>query len=91
MNQELLKEIAGYIKEMATTPTADEDILTVLKIANSFITEETIQNLIDAGELKLEEENSQAESLGSEIIMFTKGEITKMDKTFKKHLYSTAI
>lgn len=85
MNQELLKEIAGYIKEMATTPTADEDILTVLKIANSFITEETIQNLIDAGELKLEEENSQAESLGSEIIMFTKGEITKMDKTFKKH------
>ena len=70
---------------MATTPTADEDILTVLKIANSFITEETIQNLIDAGELKLEEENSQAESLGSEIIMFTKGEITKMDKTFKKH------
>lgn len=85
MNQELLKEIAGYIKEMATTPTADEDILTVLKIANSFITEETIQNLIDAGELKLEEENSQAESLGSEIITFTKGEITKMDKTFKKH------
>ena len=55
MNQELLKEIAGYIKEMATTPTADEDILTVLKMANSFITEETIQNLIDAGELKLEE------------------------------------
>ena len=85
MNQELLKEIAGYIKEMATTPTADEDILTVLKMANSFITEETIQNLIDAGELKLEEENSQAESLGSEIITFTKGEITKMDKTFKKH------
>ena len=85
MNQELLKEIAGYIKEMATTPTADEDILTALKIANSFITEETIQNLIDAGELKLEEENSQAESLGSEIITFTKGEITKMDKTFKKH------
>lgn len=85
MNQELLKEIAGYIKEMATTPTADEDILMVLKMANSFITEETIQNLIDAGELKLEEENSQAESLGSEIITFTKGEITKMDKTFKKH------
>lgn len=85
MNQELLKEIAGYIKEMATTPTADEDILTALKIANSFITEETIQNLIDAGELKLEEENSETESLGSEIITFTKGEITKMDKTFKKH------
>ena len=85
MNQELLKEIAGYIKEMATTPTADEDILTVLKIANSFITEETIQNLIDVGELKLEEENSQTESLDSEIITFTKGEITKMDKTFKKH------
>ena len=85
MNQELLKELAKNIKEMATTPTADEDILTVLKMANSFITEETIQNLIDAGELKLEEENSQAESLGSEIITFTKGEITKMDKTFKKH------
>lgn len=85
MNQELLKELAKNIKELATTPTADEDILTVLKIANSFITEETIQNLIDAGELKLEEENSQAESLGSEIITFTKGEITKMDKTFKKH------
>ncbi len=85
MNQELLKEIAGYIKEMATTPTADEDILTALKIANSFITEETIQNLIDAGELTPQEENSQAESLGSEIITFTKGEITKMDKTFKKH------
>ncbi len=85
MNQELLKEIAGYIKEMATTPTADEDILTALKMANSFITEETIQNLIDAGELKLEEENSETESLGSEIIMFTKGEITKMDKNFKKH------
>ena len=85
MNQEVLKEIAGYIKEMATTPTADEDILTALKMANSFITEETIQNLIDAGELKLEEENSETESLGSEIITFTKGEITKMDKTFKKH------
>lgn len=85
MNQELLKEIAGYIKEMATTPTADEDILTALKMANSFITEETIQNLIDAGELKLEEENSETESLSSEIITFTKGEITKMDKTFKKH------
>ena len=84
MNQELLKEIAGYIKEMATTPTADEDILTALKIANSFITEETIQNLIDAGELTVEED-SQTESLGSEIITFTKGEITKMDKTFKKH------
>ena len=83
MNQELLKEIAGYIKEMATTPTADEDILTALKMANSFITEETIQNLIDAGELTVED--SQAESLGSEIITFTKGEITKMDKTFKKH------
>ena len=85
MNQELLKELAKNIKELATTPTADEDILTVLTIANSFITEETIQNLIDAGELKLEEENSQAESLGSEIITFAKGEITKMDKTFKKH------
>ena len=85
MNQELLKELAKNIKEMATTPAADEDILMVLKMANSFITEETIQNLIDAGELKLEEENSQAESLGSEIITFTKGEITKMDKTFKKH------
>ena len=84
MNQELLKEIAGYIKEMATTPTADEDILTVLKMANSFITEETIQNLIDAGELTVEED-SQTESLGSGIIIFTKGEITKMDKTFKKH------
>lgn len=84
MNQELLKEIAGYIKEMATTPTADEDILTVLKMANSFITEETIQNLIDAGELTVEED-SETESLGSEIITFTKGEITKMDKTFKKH------
>ena len=84
MNQELLKEIAGYIKEMATTPTADEDILTALKMANSFITEETIQNLIDAGELTVEED-SQTESLGSEIITFTKGEITKMDKTFKKH------
>ena len=70
---------------MATTPTADEDILTALKIANSFITEETIQNLIDAGELKPQEENSQTENLGSEIITFTKGEITKMDKTFKKH------
>lgn len=85
MNQELLKELAKNIKELATTPTADEGILTVLKIANSYITEETIQNLIDAGELKLEEENSQAESLGSKIITFTKGEITKMDKTFKKH------
>ena len=84
MNQVLLKEIAGYIKEMATTPTADEDILTVLKMANSFITEETIQNLIDAGELTVEED-SQTESLGSGIIIFTKGEITKMDKTFKKH------
>ena len=84
MNQELLKEIAGYIKEMATTPTADEDILTALKMANSFITEETIQNLIDAGELTVEED-SETESLGSEIITFTKGEITKMDKTFKKH------
>ena len=84
MNQELLKEIAGYIKEMATTPTADEDILTALKIANSFITEETIQNLIDAGELTVEED-SETESLGSEIITFTKGEITKMEKTFKKH------
>ena len=84
MNQELLKEIAGYIKEMATTPTADEDILTALKIANSFISEETIQNLIDAGELTVEED-SETESLGSEIITFTKGEITKMDKTFKKH------
>ena len=83
MNQELLKEIAGYIKEMATTPTADKDILTVPTMANTFITEETIQNLIDAGELKLEEENS--ETLGSEIITFTKGEISTMDKTFKKH------
>ena len=84
MNQELLEELAKNIKEMATTPTADEDILTVLKIANSFITEETIQNLIDAGELTVEED-SETESLGSEIITFTKGEITKMDKTFKKH------
>lgn len=85
MNQELLKELAKNIKELATTPTADKDILTILTMANSFITEETIQNLIDAGELKPQEENSQTESLGSEIITFTKGEISTMDKTFKKH------
>ena len=95
--QEKQRNLTELLKLLATTPSGDKYMQFVLQLAEASITAETLQNLIRSGNVNTPPayngdvdttENSPCiidESAESNIITFTKNEVKRMDKTFKKY------
>ena len=94
--QEKQQNLTELLKLLATTPSGDKYMQFVLQLAEESVTVETLQNLIRSGNVApssySEEggttENSSCimdENAESNTITFTKNEVKRMDKTFKKH------
>ncbi len=95
MNYKELQKLNEVIETLKATPNADENISFVLDLANSSIQSKALENLVNTGTLVPqttkrytgEEYNheNQDVSLSSNTIKFTKKEVAKMERTFKKH------
>ena len=95
--QEKQRNLTELLQFLATTPNGDKYMQFVLQLAEESITIETLQNHIRSGNVNITPtyngdidttENSPCiidESAESNIITFTKNEVKRMDKTFKKH------
>ena len=94
--QEKQRNLTELLQFLATTPNADKHMQFVLQLAEESVTIETLQNLIRSGNVAPSSynedggttENSQdiiGENAQSNTITFTKNEVKRMDKTFKKH------
>ena len=94
--QEKQRNLTELLQFLATTPSGDKYMQFVLQLAEESVTVETLQNLIRSGNVApssySEEggttENSSCimdENAQSNTITFTKNEVKRMDKTFKKH------
>ena len=83
MNYKQLQKLNEIIETLKATPNSDENIQFVLDLADKSVQIETLETLIR----KDEEKNliSKNKSIKSDIIQFTKGEVSDMDKTFKKY------
>jgi len=81
MNQRELEQITQWIKEATTKPNADENIQLILKLASNSITQDKVENLVKPT-------NPDTKSF---IIHFTKKEIAKMSKTFKKEFIANGL
>ena len=90
------QNLTELLKLLATTPSGDKYMQFVLQLAESSVTAETLQNLIRSGNVAPSSynedgdttENSSCimdENAESNTITFTKNEVKRMDKTFKKH------
>ena len=95
-HQEKQENLTQLLKLLATTPNGDKYMQFVLRLAEESVTVETLQNLIRSGNVAPSSynedggttENSQDimdENAQSNTITFTKNEVKRMDKTFKKH------
>ena len=83
MNYRDLQKLNEIIENLKSLPNSDENIQFVLDLADKSVQIETLENLIRKDENKnLISENG---SIKSDTIQFTKGEVSDMDKTFKKH------
>ena len=83
MNYKQLQRLNEIIEVLKANPNSDENIQFVLDLADKSVKIETLETLIRKDENKnLISEN---ESIKSDTIQFTKGEVSDMDKTFKKH------
>ena len=81
MNYKQLQKLNEIIENLKALPNSDENIQFVLDLAQQTITSETLHTLIqDKQNLKNENEDTK-----SGTIIFTKGEVSDMDKTFKRH------
>ena len=95
--QEKQRNLTELLQLLATTPSGDKYMQFVLQLAEESVTVETLQNLIRSGNVNTPPayngdidttENSPCiidESAESNIITFTKNEVKRMDKTFKKY------
>ena len=94
--QEKQRNLTELLQLLATTPNGDKYMQFVLQLAEESVTVETLQNLIRSGNVAPSSynedggttENSQDirdENAQSNTITFTKNEVKRMDKTFKKH------
>ena len=81
MNQKELEQITQWIKEATTKPNADENIQLILKLASNSITQDKVENLVKPT-------NPDTKSF---ITHFTKKEIAKMSKTFKKEFIANGL
>ena len=90
------QNLTELLKLLATTPNGDKYMQFVLQLAESSVTAETLQNLIRSGNVAPSSYNEDGdttenspciidESAESNIIIFTKNEVKRMEKTFKKH------
>ena len=95
--QEKQRNLTELLQLLATTPNGDKYMQFVLQLAEESITIETLQNLIRSGNVNTPPayngdidttENSPCiidENAQSNTITFTKNEVKRMDKTFKKY------
>lgn len=94
--QEKQRNLTELLQLLATTPNGDKYMQFVLQLAEESVTVETLQNLIRSGNVAPSSYNEDGgttenspciidESAESNIITFTKNEVKRMDKTFKKH------
>ena len=83
MNYKGLQKLNEIIENLKAHPNSDENIQFVLDLADNSVKTEALKCLIQCKE----KENliNENENLKSDTIQFTKGEISDMDKTFKKH------
>jgi hypothetical protein len=96
-HQERQRNLTELLQLLATTPNSDKYMQFVLQLAEESVTAETLQNLINSGNVNTSPtysgnigttENSPCvldENAESNIITFTKNEVKRMEKTFKKH------
>ena len=100
MKYKELEKLNEIIKNLKSHPNSDENIQFVLNLADNSVKKQTLERLIDKGTINISkqatpskdeyvnQENSPCiidESAESNIITFTKNEVKRMDKTFKKH------
>ena len=98
MNYRELQKLNEIIENLKSHPDSDENIQFVLDLADNSVKAETLNNLIRHNELatyttqlqkeKTNEENTnikEIENGESDTIKFTKGEVSTMEKTFRKH------
>ena len=95
--QEKQRNLTELLQLLATTPSGDKYMQFVLQLAEESVTVETLQNLIRSGNVNTPPayngdidttENSPCiidENAQSNTITFTKNEVKRMDKTFKKY------
>ena len=83
MNYKELQKLNEIIERLKATPNADENIQFVLDLAYKSMRTDALEKLIKNNENQnIKNEN---ENIKSGTIQFTKGEVSDMDKTFKKH------
>ncbi len=82
MNYKELQKLNEIIENLKAHPNFDENIQFVLDLASNSLQTQTLKNLIQSENDNLINENA---TIKSDTIQFTKGEISDMDKTFKKH------
>lgn len=87
MNQRELEQITQWIKEATTKPNADENIRLILKLASNSITDDKIKSLISPTHVPVESRQGKK----SFITHFTRKEISKMSKTFKKEFIANGL
>ncbi len=87
MNQRELEQITQWIKEATTKPNADENIQLILKLAANSITDDKIKSLISPTHVPVESTQGRK----SFITHFTKKEIAKMSKPFKKEFIANGL
>ena len=101
MNYKELQKLNTIIETLKATPNAGENIQFVLDLADKSIKAETLEKLVNSGVIAplqqttpskndefINKENSPSiidENAQSNTITFTKSEVKRMDKTFKKH------
>ena len=95
--QEKQQNLTELLKLLANTPSGDKYMQFVLHLAEESVTVETLQNLIRSGNVNTppayngdigKTENSSCimdENAQSNTITFTKNEVKRMEKTFKKY------
>lgn len=81
MNQKELEQITQWIKDATTKPNADENIQLILKLASNSVTEDRVETLV----------TNATTGAKSFITHFTKKEISKMSKTFKKEFIANGL
>ena len=94
--QQKQQNLTELLQLLATTPSGDKYMQFVLQLAEESVTIETLQNHIRSGNVAPSSYNEDGgttenspciidENAQSNTITFTKNEVKRMDKTFKKH------
>ena len=96
MNYKELQKLNEIIENLKAHPNSDENIQFVLDLADNSVKKETLKYLIENNSNNKLSENRndneencckiiENENIKSDTILFTKREVSDMDKTFRKH------